>query len=329
MSVLFTNPYNFTPNTTAQSGQVNADYAAVKASFALCAAEGANSDITSLSGLTTPLSETQGGTGSAVGPILWGYLSGLTLSNDGVTPNSVLDIAAGYCVDSTNNYAISFGAFTKSTGGSWVAGSGANGMGVGLTIAANTWYHVFAIINASASDIYFDTSPTAANAPLGTTAFRRIGSFATDVSSYIIPVSQDGDEFLWVATGQSWQAGGLQALTTAAAFPVLPGVPSGVKVWALLTVGLFFTSAINSAAAVISSPDEADLEPEEAANSGENIVGNLANSIGAGGSGVGNSASQCSVRTNTLAEIRTRGTSTSAFISIVTRGWIDRRGRDG
>ena len=65
-------------------------------------------------------------------------LAGLTLSNDSGTPNSVLDIAAGACADSTNAVPIIGTAFTKSTAGSWVAGTGNNGMGSGLSVAPST-----------------------------------------------------------------------------------------------------------------------------------------------------------------------------------------------
>ena len=154
--------------------------------------------VTSGETITGNVSITGGGlnvTGGASTVPLRGYISGLTLSNDGVSPNSVLDVSAGFCTNSTNTTSISLGAFTKSTAGTWAAGSGANGMGNGLGIGASTWYHVFAIINGGSADIYFDNNPNAPNAPAGTTAFRRIGSFITDVSGHISPFFQIGDEF--------------------------------------------------------------------------------------------------------------------------------------
>ncbi len=128
-----------------------------------------------------------------------GFINGFTLANDGTTPNTVLDEAAGYAADSTNAVMITGTAFKKSTAGTWAAGSGANGMGTGLTIAASTWYHVFAIINGGSYDVYFDTSPTAANAPAGTTAFRYIGSFRTNASSQILAFTQWGQKFKWAS----------------------------------------------------------------------------------------------------------------------------------
>ncbi len=139
--------------------------------------------------------------GGAPGTIPRSYLAGYTLSNDGTTPNTVLDVGAGMATDSTNTVLITTSnTFFGSTGGSWVAGAGSsatpvNKMGVGLTIAASTWYYVFAIINGGSADVYFDTSVTAANAPAGTTAFRCIGAFQTDSSAHILPFIQSGRRF--------------------------------------------------------------------------------------------------------------------------------------
>jgi microcystin-dependent protein len=60
-------PNTFSNGTTADATQVNANFAALVACFANSAAAGANSDITSLTGLTTPLAPSQGGANSYVG----------------------------------------------------------------------------------------------------------------------------------------------------------------------------------------------------------------------------------------------------------------------
>jgi hypothetical protein len=136
------------------------------------------------------------------------YISGFTLANDATTPNTVLDVAAGYAADSTNTVMITGSAFTKTIGGTWVAGSGNAGMGTGLTVAASTWYHVFAIICGGSSDVYFDTSSTAANKPASTTAYRYIGSFKTDASAHILAFFQFGQEFLWAVPVTDMSLGG-------------------------------------------------------------------------------------------------------------------------
>lgn len=156
------------------------------------------------------------------------FMTGFTLSNDGTAPNTTLDIAPGQCRDSANAVNIILTtAFTKKTGGSWVAGSGNNGMGVGLTVAASTWYHVFAILNGGNPDIYFDTLVAGTNAPAGTTALRRIGSVKTNASSAIMAFVQLGNEIIWVTPYTEYSNVGLLASVSSIG---LGGVPPGLKV---------------------------------------------------------------------------------------------------
>lgn len=239
-----------------------------------------------------------------------GYIGGLTLSNDGVAPNTVIDIAAGVAVDSTNSVFIKIGAFTKYTAGSWMSGSGANGMGTGLTIANATWYHVFAIINAGSSDIYFDTSVTGANAPAGTTAFRRIGAFVTDSSAHILAFSQNGDEFLLAVPAAI-------ATTTLGATPTLfaMAVPLGLKINALIRA--FSTNAATNTVVLLSSPDETS----GAANS---PVGNI--SLASNGTG-SSTAAFFNIRTNASQQIRAVSSNANQTLDIASYGWIDTRGR--
>lgn len=247
-------------------------------------------------------------TGTDYSSFMRSYLAGLILSNDGTTPNSVLDISAGSANDSTNAITMQLGAFTKSTAGAWVAGSGNHAMGNGLTIAATTWYHVFLIVNSGTVDVYFDTSPTAANAPSSTTAFRRIGSFKTDSSAHVVTFSQNGDEFIWTATSADINA----SVGTTAQLYVLLGVPTGVKVNALFRAILTGTQA-----GLLNSPDENAI-----------AGGSLGNNLNMNTNNTFTQASQLNVRTNTSAQIRGVATSTGGQLIIFTYGWIDTRGRD-
>lgn len=238
------------------------------------------------------------------------YISGLTLSNDSGTPNTILDVAAGTCADSTNAVMITLGAFTKTTGGAWTAGTGNAGMGTGLTIGNSTWYHVFAIINSAVADVYFDTSVTAANAPVGTSSFRRIGSFLTDSSAHIVTFIQTVNEFYWkVPVLESTSANpGTSAVTQ-----TLANVPLGVRVKALLNVLINMTSLF-----YISDLSTTDEAPSASAAPIATI-----------GSGTTNTASQASVWTSTSATVRTRAGSSGSgeHLYIATLGWIDPRGQ--
>jgi hypothetical protein len=277
---------------------------------------GATSPV-AMTATTLTATTTSGGAGtftSLTGGI-FDYIAGLNLSNDSGTPNTVLDIGAGVATDSTNAVPIKLAAWTKTTGGTFVAGSANAGMGVGLSpIANSTWYHVFAIIVSGAADVYFDTSVTAVNKPTGTTAFRRIGSFLTNSSAQIIAFSQNGNEFFWATS--TLDLNGIP-LTTASLANLT--VPPGVKVHALFQ-GTYGDSAA-STGILFTSPDQTDQAPNLTGGAGVSLASPQA-------SGAFASAGSFSVRTNTSGQIRYRATgTTSNSVRISTYGWVDTRGQ--
>ena len=235
------------------------------------------------------------------------YLAGLQLSNDETTPNSVLDISEGVAMDSTQTVPIFLNsAFTKTTSALWAAGSGNGGMGNGLGITANTWYHVFAILNGGSADIYFDTSITAANAPAGTTNFRYIGSFKTDASSHILPFTQDGDLFLW---GDPIMDQSAQTSPSPAELIVV-NVPPGVVVTALFNANLVYSANSNTQSFFYGL--NAPMVPGLVVNFDSGEV-----------------AGQFAVLTNSSQEISTQAsTNGGTTYSVSTYGYINRRGRD-
>lgn len=227
--------------------------------------------------------------------------SGFGLSNDGVTPNTILDIAAGVCLDSTGVVTITGTAFTKKTGGSWVAGTAGNGMGSSLTIALSTWYHVFAIINAGAFDVYFDTSATAANKPVGTTAFRRIGSFKTDGSANIIAFTQRGQWFFWASVVLDLSSGSPATSLT----NVTLSVPLGIVTLPIL--GTTGTAASAADAISLASAGHAGVDIFFSAAASNSMTGAVAGHL----------------FTDTSSRIQYKATSASDTVQIRTVGWID------
>lgn len=136
------------------------------------------------------------------------YIGGCTMSNDVTSPNTVLDVSACNAMDSGNTVMVVAGAFTKSTAGAWASGSGSNGMGNGLTIAASTWYDVCLAYNNGVPDYWFDTSNRSTtyaectNKPSGITGttHRRVGSVYSNASSHIQLFSQFFEgKIRWVA----------------------------------------------------------------------------------------------------------------------------------
>lgn len=238
------------------------------------------------------------------------YLAGFVATNDATTPNSVLDIAAGQATDSTNATSISTSqTFYCSTGGAWVAGAGGAGapvnkMGKSLTVGNSTWYHVIGITNGGVNDVYFDTSVTAANAPNGTTAFRRLCSFKTDGSAHILGFVQNGDEFLW--NSPTTDVNGTATSATPSA--VTLAAPLGVVTNALFVAELTSTgtTGINFYPVGLATQAFSPIFAISAAQIGGAYI---------------------NMRTSTASQVMTVANNTNGLFYVSTYGWVDTRGR--
>ncbi len=251
---------------------------------------------------------------AAPGAIATGQLFGLTLSNDGSSPNTVIDIAAGSCRDSTDIDNMVLGAFTKTTG-SWAVGTGNGGLDTG-SVANSTWYHVFVIKRQDTNvvDVLLSTSATSPTLPTNYTLFRRIGAIKTDGSAHILTFTQDGDRFRWKAASVldvNSANPGTSAVTATLT------VPTGVVVWADITFQIS-NQTTGTIGALVTALDETD----RAATSTER-------SYRTGGSTGVFTAQAMLVKTNTSAQIRYRLSASGASDTVLlyTFGWIDVRGR--
>jgi hypothetical protein len=246
--------------------------------------------------------------GSGLGPTLpRGYIGGFTLSNDAGSPNTVLDIAAGQAADASTQQPITLGAFTKSVSGNWVAGTGANGMGATLVVAANTWYHVCAAVIASAPDVFFDTDAACTtHQPANTNYVRRIGSFRTAPgAATILPFKQVFETFYWGTT-----------ILDMAAAASIPG--------ASLTVSTPLGVKCRLIANTLSSAGDAYMltsleQPNEAPSGAVTPLGTIGQLGSAGGMPV-------DVYTDTSSQIRQRSAA-GGTLRVATLGWVDHRGR--
>lgn len=251
-------------------------------------------------------------TGAAVAvpevALLRGYLSGLTLSNDGTSPNTTIDVATGVCADSTSTVLWKTSALTKvlNSSGVWTAGTSGNGLDTGAK-ANSTWYHVYAIRKDAdgSGDVLYSLSATAPTMPSGYTYFRRIGSIKTDGSGNILAFKQVGDTFYWAATVSD----GAPALIGTSASLLTLTVPTGVQVDALFKASMLTSATVS---VLFTSPDENDQVP------GNALIDLIANTAYASG--------DFERRTNTSAQIRGRASS-SQNVNIGTYGWKDSRGR--
>lgn len=247
------------------------------------------------------------------GGLLRGYLGGMTLSNDGVSPNTKVDVAAGSWADDGNTRVM-----TNTAGTLDFSITGANGLAdADVALAASTWYNVFAIGKADGTTALFAATSASPTLPTGYTLKRRLGSVKTDASSHLLAFSQNGDEFYWAASVLDVSVSSAN-LSSAVLYTL--SVPIGVKVGVIFN--FLMNEAVNNAEMYFSSPDQNDeaaslsaapLSMSPFTTASNNFFGHINN-----------------LRTNTSAQIRARGyaSSTSTALKIATLGWVDRRGKD-
>lgn len=242
----------------------------------------------------------------------FGYIAGLTLSNNAAAPTTDIDIAPGGARSADNSASLLLDAtITKrlQSAGAWTPGVGGNGLFAGARVA-QTWYHVFLIRKDFDGTVEagFDTSISAANRPAGYTAFRRIGSVKTDAGNNILPFVQHGRRFYWVAPVTDVAIPSLAAGTSAT---YVITTPPGLRTVAMLQ----YNTQGGNALAYIRCPDLVDITPSNANYLG---YGALSNASPEGGGGyievLTNISSQIGVTVNNSALIT---------LHINALGWID------
>jgi hypothetical protein len=238
--------------------------------------------------------------------VLRSYLAGLLTANNGSTPNSKIDVAAGVCADGTNAAMMTFAGGTLDCGT-----TGANGLDAG-SLSASASYHLFVIGKSDGTTaLLASTSAASPTLPGGYSLKRRIWSFKTDGSSHILAYLQDGD-FCYEQPVTDYNSTSTRSLSLL----TLSGVPTGIVVCPLLTLTLGVSGAGNA---------NMQLAPG----------GNAAFSGIWAGSGTSptthGASSLIGPPTNTSGQINVGVTLSSGTISegmISTKGWLDRRGRD-
>lgn len=112
------------------------------------------------------------------------YINGLGISNDVTTPNTLLDIAPGSCLDSTGTFQLTSNATIVING----AVNGLNGLDTG-TLAASKVYAVYMIwdpVTLQPNGAMISLSLTQPLMPFGYSAFLLIGYVVTDASVHFL-----------------------------------------------------------------------------------------------------------------------------------------------
>ncbi len=112
------------------------------------------------------------------------YINGLGIFNDATTPNTLLDIAPGSCMDSTGTYQLTSNATLVING----AINGLNGLDTG-TLAASKVYAVYVVwdpVHNKPTGAMISLSTTQPLMPFDYNAFLLIGYVVTDASIHFL-----------------------------------------------------------------------------------------------------------------------------------------------
>jgi hypothetical protein len=233
------------------------------------------------------------------------------LLSQGVDTDHDINVGVGACGDSTGVYMMRlFAALIKQIDSAFSEGTNAGGMFTGA-VAATTWYHVHLIRRDSDGhiDAGFDTSPVAANRPVGYTAYCRIGAVFTDGSTNIIAFFQIGDTFLYKAA--IFDVNGVSVGTSAV--PLTLATPLGVIVAPIIAPAI--VKAGETPTATWASPSYTDFSTLYNQTA---IVAGLVTLPKMFGN---------NIFTDTSSQVCARSSSASSLAYNFTYGWIDPRGK--
>lgn len=169
---------------------------------------------------------TTSGTAALDPAYLRGYISGLTLSNDGVSPLTVIDIAAGVATADDQSAIMKLASAYTKTFSAWTVGTGVGGLDTG-SVASNVDYHLFAIQRSDTGvvDVLLSRSATAPTMPTNYDRKRRLGAILT-TGTNIRGFVQLGNEFLLKASVLDVSGSGMSVTAGNAQLTV----PNGVSV---------------------------------------------------------------------------------------------------
>jgi hypothetical protein len=251
-------------------------------------------------------------------PLSLSDITGFTLANNGIDATNDIDIAAGKIrdIDDSENIILA-SALTKRLDAVWAVGTNQGMLDTG--IVADGTYHIFTIkrTDTGVVDILASTSATGPTMPTNYTKKRRIGSIIR-ASGAILLFSQSADEFILKTPIGEFITNNPG---TAAITPTLTGVPSGIKVNAIISVYFSDASPAVAGALLVTSLDQNDTVPN--INSPQD--GAIFSTAGPGAVVVTKN-----IRTNTSRQFRYRISNSDGGINIVctTHGWVDSRNRD-
>lgn len=258
---------------------------------------------------------------SALTQLSRGHIDGF-ITSIGTDTDHDIDIAAGSARDSSDGSDLKTSSvLTKQIDINWVEGSAAGGFPSGLTLAIDTWYHMFVLLNNNmvTVDAGFDSSITATNLLTDAstyTDYRRIGSVLTDGSSNIIAYKQYEDRFVWDVTIQDISNSNFGSTVQVMAL----SVPPDIQVWADITM-VFRESTSNTRRQGLYGTGDANLSGVTPASSLADFDKKNADQIAP------NLGLLLKTDTSSQVQFKASSGSTDAFVKVITHGWEDPRGK--
>lgn len=236
------------------------------------------------------------------------HLTGLTLSTAGAS--STFSVAAGVAADSTNVDMMTLAASISKTTSSWAVGTGNGGLDTGA-IANNTFYYAYLIkrIDTGVVDVLISLSATSPTLPTNYTISRRIGAIRTDGSAKWLAFTQIGDKFFWTTPTLDFNS-------TVSTSRTVVQLTAPASMEALVRVYFFSTTV--GVGLVVQPTAETDAAVSFTASPLTSLYSE-ATSQGAAG--------DFSVFLDASIQFALRA-SASSTARVVTKGWIDRRGKD-
>jgi len=263
-----------------------------------------------------------------------GYLFGLEITRTSATE---FNVGVGKCRGGTSaDQDLMDGVNTNSAfgklfdNGGWDDGDGGGGVptAAGFATAVDTW-HFFMLIKQDGAKVDFgwDTSLTAVNLIADAAVqsafsdeapyYRRLHSFVSTATPDFADFTQIGDEILLAVPVLDYDD--VTQDITSAETVTLASVPDGIRVKALLRI--MKDNSAEGEGFVLRSADESDAAPSVTV-----APGSMLNTA----SGTAAASTEAERWTNTSRQVFMRQqTDATTDNFIVTRGWIDRRGRDG
>ena len=137
------------------------------------------------------------GAESIVSPLALAAAQGLSITNNGTTPNTKINASATQAILTTSAGVPIFISGPSVTIDLTV--NGANGLDTGSK-ANSTWYHVYLISNGATTAGLASLSSTSPTLPSGYTYFMRVGAMQTDGSGNLYRTIQKGNKASYVIT---------------------------------------------------------------------------------------------------------------------------------